>query len=57
MGQFGRHHQTSVMALRGNAVLPVQDLGLREVRDRKSQRAKYHPLAGHIRRNTEPVAK
>ena len=49
MGQIWRHHQTPAMALRGDAVLPVQGLGLREVGDRKSQRAEYHPLIGHAR--------
>src|SRR6267142_2874346 len=57
MGDTRRHYEPPDMAPRGNAILPMRCFGLCHVRNLKAQRVERHPLAVHIRRNAELIAK
>src|SRR6267142_2232875 len=57
MGDTRRHYEPPDMAPRGNAILPMRCFGLCHVRDLEAQRVERHPLAVHVRRNAELVAK
>ena len=57
MGDTRRHYEPPDMAPRDNAILPMRCFGLCHVRDLEAQRVERHPLAVHVRRNAELVAK
>ena len=57
MGDLRWHHEPSHLALRGDSTLSMPCFGLRDIFDFKTQTVERHPLAVHIRRNAELIAK